>query len=85
VSNLRVLREATPEDFTMVGSVVRDLGTLDSRLHVTATMKARPAIRWLGLTAFEALAGQAGWKVARTIDSTAHHVVALRMARGVVD
>ena len=65
----------------MVGSVVRDLATLDTRLHVTATMKARPAIRWLGLAAFEALAEQAGWKIARTIGSTAHHVVALRKAR----
>jgi len=80
VANLQVLREATPKDFTMVGSVVRDLGTLDSRLRVTATMKGRPAIRWLGLTAFEALAKQAGWKIARTIDSTAHHVVALHKA-----
>jgi hypothetical protein len=78
VSNLRVLHEATPEGFAMVGSVVRDLATLDSRLHVTATMKARPAVRWLGLTAFEALAQQARWQIARTIDSTAHHVVALR-------
>lgn len=79
-ANLDVLREAAPDDFTMVGSVVRDLGTLDARLHVTATMKNRPAIRWLGLTAFEALASQAGWTVVRTIDSTAHHVVALRKA-----
>jgi len=79
-ANLSILREGTPADFTMVGSVVRDLGTLDARLHVTATMKPRPAIRWLGLTAFEALANEAGWKVVRTLDSTAHHVVALQKA-----
>jgi hypothetical protein len=79
-ANLQILREAAPDDFTMVGSVVRDLGTLDARLHVTATMKGRPAIRWLGLAAFETLASRAGWKVVRMIDSTAHHVVALRKA-----
>ena len=61
----------------MVGSVVRDLTTLDARLHVVATMKGRPAVRWLGLAAFEALARQAGWTIARVVDSTAHHVVAL--------
>ncbi len=77
VANLQVLREGTPRDFAMVGSVVRDLGTLDARLHVTATGKARPMVRWLGLAAFEALAKKAGWKIARVIDSTAHHVVAL--------
>jgi hypothetical protein len=77
-ANLRVLRDGTPGDFTMVGSVVRDLETLDERLRVTATMKGRPAIRWLGLAAFETLASQAGWVVSGTIDSVAHHVVALR-------
>lgn len=77
-SNLQTLHDATPDDFVMVGSVIRDLGTLDARLHVTATMKARPAVRWLGLEAFEKLARGAGWRTVRTIDSTAHHVVALR-------
>ena len=77
VTNLRALRAGTPDSFTMVGSVVRDLSTLDARLHVTATMKGRPAIRWLGITAFEQLAKEAGWKIARTVNSIAHHVVAL--------
>ncbi len=80
VKNLEILHQTTPEDFTMVGSVVRDLATLDSRLYVTATMKARPAVRWLGLEAFAALAEQARWEITRTIDSTAHHVVALEKA-----
>lgn len=80
VANLEVLRDAAPDDFVMVGSVIRSLDTLDARLHVTTTMKSRPAVRWLGLTAFEALAARSGWRVVRTIDSTAHHVVALRKA-----
>jgi hypothetical protein len=78
--NLRVLHEATPRDFTMVGSVIRDIGSLDARLRATTTMKNRPAVRWLGLTAFDALAKQAGWTIVRTVDSVAHHVVALRKA-----
>lgn len=78
VGNLQALREATPAGFAMVGSVVRDLDSLDARLHVTATMKGRPSIRWLGLAAFGKLAAQAGWTIARTLDSTAHHVVVLQ-------
>jgi hypothetical protein len=81
VGNLRVLHEAAPPDVTMVGSVIRDLDTLDARLHVTTTMKGRPAVRWLGLAAFEKLARQAAWTIVRTIDSTAHHVVALQRAQ----
>jgi hypothetical protein len=77
VANLATLRDGTPPDFVMVGSVVRDLNTLDSRLRPSAQSSARPNIRHLGLEAFRTLAGRAGWMVENVIDSTAHHAVSL--------
>jgi hypothetical protein len=77
VANLAALRDGTPADFVMVGSVVRDLNTLDPRLRPSAQSSARPNIRHLGLDAFRTLVGGAGWVVENVIDSTAHHVVSL--------
>ena len=77
VANLAALRDGTPADFVMVGSVVRDLGTLDPRLRPSARSSARPNIRHLGLEAFRTLAGRAGWVIEDVIDSTAHHAVSL--------
>ena len=74
------LHAATGVGFVMVGSVVRDVETLDPRLRVTATLPGRPAIRYLGLAAFRPLAAEAGWIVDRSLDSTAHHVVCLKKA-----
>jgi hypothetical protein len=74
VANLRSL----PANLTMTGSVVRDEATLDPRLASTIRLGPRPLIRYLGLEAFKSLAGQAGWSVRRTIDSVAHHAVALK-------
>lgn len=79
-AHLRLLSERTPQDAVVVGSVVRDLGTLDPRLYVTATMKNRPTVRWLGLEAFRVLARDSGWSITRSLDSTAHHVVVLGKA-----
>jgi hypothetical protein len=59
---------------------VRDLQTLDPRLSAVTGTLPGPAIRNLGLDAFGALAARAGWSVVRSLDSTAHHVVALRKA-----
>ncbi|MCC6904946.1 MAG: hypothetical protein IT326_03825 [Anaerolineae bacterium] len=83
-ANLSVLREGTPEEFVMVGPVVRDASTLDPRLKDTENIKGRPAIRYLGLTAFAALASQAGWQIARHLDGPMHQVVCLekRLAVG---
>lgn len=80
VANLAALRDGAPADFVMVGSVVRDLNTLDPRLRATAQSSGRPLIRYLGLEAFRALARHAGWVVDRVIDSVAHHAVSLRKA-----
>jgi len=78
VANLTVLREATPGDFVVVGSVVRDVATLDPRLKATTEPQGRPLIRYLGLDAFRRLAQRAGWSVDRVIDSVAHHAVTLK-------
>ncbi|HWR53067.1 MAG TPA: hypothetical protein VN428_18290 [Bryobacteraceae bacterium] len=80
VANLAALREGTPPEFVMVGSVVRDVNTLDPRLRATVQPGARPLIRYLGLDAFRPLARQAGWAIERVIDSVAHHAVSLRKA-----
>jgi hypothetical protein len=76
-ANLTVLRDRTPEEFVMVGSVPRSARTLDARMAAVEDVPGRPGIRFLGLDAFLPLARGAGWKVSRTLDSVAHHVVAL--------
>ncbi len=80
VENLTVLHQCTPADFVVVGSVVRDAGTLDPRLTPTTEPQGRPRIRYLGLQAFRLLARRAGWSVDRVIDSVAHHAVSLKKA-----
>lgn len=78
IANLVALHEATSPEFVMVGSVVRDLNTLDPRLRATVQPGGRPLIRYLGLEAFQSLARQAGWIVDRVVDSVAHHAVSLK-------
>jgi hypothetical protein len=76
-ANLTVLRDRTPDDVVIVGSVPRSARTLDPRMAAVEDVPGRPGIRFLGLDAFLPLARGAGRKVARTLDSVAHHVVAL--------
>jgi hypothetical protein len=78
VANLSVLRDSTPPDFMVVGSVVRDVASLDTRLQVTTVSQGRPLIRYLGLDAFRTLVQQAGWSIDGVIDSVAHHSVRLK-------
>ncbi len=78
VANLAVLCAATPPDAVMVGPVVRDASTLDPRLKNTEKAPGRPAIRYIGLEAFGALARRAGWVIARSLDGPMHQVVELR-------
>lgn len=77
VENLAIFQEGTPSGTFFVGSIVRDVETLDPRLRITATLKNRPAVRYLGEKAFRQLASAAGWAVDAMLDSTAHHVVRL--------
>lgn len=79
-ANLTVLRDRTPADFVMVGSVPRSTRTLDPRMQEVEDVPGRPNIRFLGLDAFLPLARGAGWKAGRSLDSVAHHVVALGKA-----
>jgi hypothetical protein len=76
-ANLTVLRDRTPAEFVLVGSVPRGARTLDPRMAAMEDVPGRPDIRYLGLDAFLPLVRGAGWKVSRTLDSVAHHVVAL--------
>jgi hypothetical protein len=81
VGNLRVLAEVTPPDFFFVGTVLRDMASIDPRMASMKAMKGRPGIRFLGLTEFETLARQGGWAVTATRDEAVHHVVRLDKAR----
>lgn len=76
-ANLTVLRDRTPDDFVMVGSVPRSARTLDPRMAAVEDVPGRPNIRFLGIDAFGPLVRAAGWKVARSLDSVAHHAVSL--------
>lgn len=77
-ANLETLRQGTPADFFMVGPVVRDAGTLDPRLRSSENVPGRPAIRYLGLERFGALACNAGWEIERSLDGPMHQVVCLK-------
>ncbi len=82
IRNLSVLREVSPAGFFIVGSVVREVESLDPRLRMTAGIKGRPAIRYLGEKAFHRLTLEAGWSVDKALHSTAHHVVRLKKQHG---
>ena len=78
IANLLVLRAATPSDCVLVGPVVRNAQTLDPRLKDSENLAGRPAIRYIGLEAFEKLANQAGWCIDRHLDGPMHQVVSLK-------
>lgn len=77
VQNLLALRDGTPADMVMVGPVVRDPDSTDPRLQHMATVPGRPAIRFIGLAAFQKLAERAGWQIERSLDGPMHQVVNL--------
>ena len=76
-ANLTALRDRTPAEFVMVGSVPQGERTLDPRIAAMQDLPGHPNNRFLGLDVFLPLARNAGWKAARILDSVAHHVVAL--------
>jgi hypothetical protein len=80
VANLKVIRVGTPDNFVMVGPVVRDPQSCDPRLRAMEQVEGRPAIRFIGLEAFRGLAGNAGWAIERSLDGPVHQVVSLKKA-----
>jgi hypothetical protein len=78
VANLKALHAGTPDDFVMAGPVVRDEATLDPRLRMTVHILGQPAIRYIGLSAFETLAARSGWTIASHLDGPMHQVVTLK-------
>lgn len=80
LANLRLLREGTPPDFFFVGTVLRDMTTIDPRLASMESMKGRPSIRFMGLERFGELARRADWAVTGHWDEAIHHVVRLEKA-----
>ena len=80
VANLQALRAGLPADGVMVGPVIRDATTLDPRLRGTEHVPGRPAVRYIGLEKFGALAARAGWTIARHLDGPMHQVVCLEKA-----
>jgi hypothetical protein len=78
ITNLKVLHAAAPADFVMVGPVIRSAQTLDPRLRMTEHTPGRPAVRYIGLEAFQKLAGAAGWTIERSLDGPMHQVVSLK-------
>jgi hypothetical protein len=81
VQNLTVLNQGTPADMIMVGPVVRDPASSDPRLQHMGSVAGRPAIRFMGLAAFQKLADQAGWRIEKSLDGPMHQVVNLVKAR----
>ncbi|KPK77477.1 MAG: hypothetical protein AMJ79_02985 [Phycisphaerae bacterium SM23_30] len=66
ISNLKVLRQNTPADFSMLGDVLHDIATIDPA--VPAMMQAAQMhFRYLGRAGIEKLARQAGWQVDHTV------------------
>jgi hypothetical protein len=80
VANLQALRLGTPDDFVMVGPVVRAAQTLDPRLKMLEHVPGRPAIRFIGLETFGRLVRSAGWMIEQTLDGAMHQVVSLKKA-----
>ncbi len=78
VANLQILHTGTPGDMVVVGPVVRDAQTLDPRLRGTEHVPGRPAVRYIGLEAFEKLAHLAGWTIGQTLDGPMHQVISLK-------
>lgn len=75
VSNLVALRAATPPDFVMVGSLVRD-DNLAWFTRGAGSLELRPR----GLAAFGALVEGAGWAIRQTMTDPLYHVVTLKKA-----
>jgi hypothetical protein len=75
LSNLALIREATPADSTITGSVTRE--RTEFRKHYGATQI--PVVH-RGLPRFTALVKQAGWAVEKAAEGTFSDVV--RLARG---
>jgi hypothetical protein len=76
IGNLRALSDGTPADSIVAGSVTRgdELGRkLNGR-----ELGSRALLHLRGLEAFAALARQAGWAVARSIDRPLSHDVLLK-------
>jgi hypothetical protein len=72
VTNLQALREGTPEDAVVVGSVLRA-----DWLARYGNPACQAAARLAGLEVFRELVQRAGWAVARNIDGSFGHHVAL--------
>ncbi|MCU0290884.1 MAG: hypothetical protein MUF10_02700 [Thermoanaerobaculaceae bacterium] len=78
LANLEVLRDRTPDDFVMVGSVLRDEHTADPNLLSMRRLTAMP-FRLLGAGALAALVEPAGWAVEVVPDENPfYQVVRLR-------
>ena len=74
LANLRVLRDCTPADFAMVGSIIRN-GDLARSLHATSKMP----IRSFEPADFKTLVARAGWSVGRALEgSPLYQVVSLK-------
>jgi hypothetical protein len=75
VANLEVLSEGTPDDFFIVGSVVRD-----ARVNQLQNRYTRTPLRLFGAEAFQALIHRADWVVNRAVDTPVYRIVSLKKA-----
>jgi hypothetical protein len=77
-ATLAALRSRMPEDFVMVGSVMRD-GAIAREIARTGALP----LRLFTPEAFATLAGRAGWKIARADENNPlYRVVSLKSDRG---
>ncbi len=79
-ANLAALRTAAADDFVICGPVIKDGETLEPRLKISEHVPGRPAVRYLGLAAFQRITAAAGWQVGTMIDQPMYHIISLRKA-----
>jgi hypothetical protein len=75
LANLAVIREATPVDATIVGSVTRERREFRNNAYAN-----RLPVVPRGLPRFMALAAQAGWRLEKAVEGTLSDVVRLAKA-----
>jgi hypothetical protein len=75
VANLETLSEGTPDDFFIVGSVVRG-----ERVNQLQNRYSKAPLRLFGPEAFQALVRRADWVVDRAVETPVYRIASLKKA-----
>ncbi|MBN1550726.1 hypothetical protein JW979_04635 [bacterium] len=77
IANLAMLRDHSPPETIIIGSVIQRFEDADPNLILLQSITEMP-IRFMGLNMFEQLAGQTGWSMAASpLENPFFHVVCL--------